>query len=152
MRLGVRWVLPASLGSLAYALGVVVFIRSRWFLSRAALGLFGTSGYVGFTRVQSGGRWVYAGSLGLLACARGSFGSFRLVRMRLGVRWVHPRSLGYFAAALGSFSLCRIVEFTRARPGGHWVLSRASWRSLGSSSVVGFTRVCAWVVGSFQGR
>ena len=83
-----RWVHPGSLGSLRCTLGVAGFIRFRSVHSGVpsvvgftlvhkegllaflgslgslgcALGSLGSSGFVAFTRVRSGGRWVHLGA------------------------------------------------------------------------------------------
>ena len=134
------------------------------------------------------GHWVHPGSLGSLGCALvvvgfvwghscapwvslDSFGIVRFTRVRPAGRWFHPESWGSLLCAQ-----C-VVEFVR----GHWVLSSlgssgslgvysgATWRSLGLSGVVGFTRVrsggrwvhpgslgshgfALWIVGFILGR
>ena len=83
----------------------------------------GSSEVVEFTQVHHWGRWVHPGWLGSLRCALGVFGFIWFV-------WFtreHPGGVGFM----------RVVGIVR----GRWVHSIAPWGSLGSSGVVGFTRV-----------
>ena len=63
------WRHPVWLGSLAHALGVVVFIRGRWVLWRAPWWLLGISLIVRFTRAHPGGCWLHPVLLSSLARA-----------------------------------------------------------------------------------
>ena len=107
-----RWVHPASLGSLGFALGVVGFIQCRWVHSGLLCGPLNSSGVVGFNRFCNWGRFVYPGSLDSLGFALvvicffpGSLGSLGFVvgftRVRAGGRWDHAGSLRSLAFSLG---------------------------------------------------
>ena len=144
------WVHPASLGSLAFAVGVVGFFRCRWVHSGWS------SGVVGFTRLRPGGGYVNQGSLDSLkfALVDAHLGSIGSLNFALGVtgfmrvhsgspwgRWVHQESLGSLRSPLGSlgsqafapgslgalsfalrgFGLFGVVRFTRDRPWCRWV-------------------------------
>ena len=105
-----RWLLPASLGSLEFALGVVGFIRGRlehwglpWVLIRS-------TGVVGFTWVRDGCRCAHKGMLSSLRFALG-FDAF------IQGRWVlsdSPRgsfdsiwsSLGFALGVVGFIRGC----------------------------------------------
>ena len=63
------WVHHGSLGTLAYALGVVGFIRGRWVHSRAPWGSWSSSQVVEFTHGRTRGRWVPPGTLNSFARA-----------------------------------------------------------------------------------
>ena len=84
--------------------GVFGFIHGRWVHSRAP---FGSSGFVGFTRVGPDGRWVVLRLLGSLAYA---LGVVRFIRSN----WV------IFRTPLGSSSSSGNVGYASARPGGRW--------------------------------
>ena len=139
-----RWFHPVSFGTLGCAVNVVLFIRIR-------CGSLGSSRVVGFTRVCPGGRCVHPWWLGSLGCALGvvgfirgrlvhsgapwgslgSSGSVWFARERPVWRWVHAvhsRSLGSLGCVMGVVGLIR----GRCVHGG---------APLGSSCVVGFTRV-----------
>ena len=91
-------------------------MRVRWVHSVSRWGSLRSSGVVGFTRVRTAARSVHPGSLWFTSVRLGClFGSSRVVR----------------------FTLVRVVGFIR----GRWVHSGSPWGSLGSSWVVGFTRV-----------
>ena len=109
------------------ALGVDRFIRGRWVRSRAPCVSLGLSGVAGITRLYLGGRWVYPGSLGTLACSLGVTGFIRGRRVHSLAPWVSLGSSG-------------VVGFTRARPVGHWVHSGSLVSLSDSLSVVGFIR------------
>ena len=165
---GSRRVHLGLLGSLAGALGVVGWIRSRWVHSSALCGLLDSSGVVGFTRVCPRGRrfiwgrmsWgsiglsrvvgflracpgCHPGSLCLLARALGftcvrSFGVVGFTRVHCSCLWGHPGWLSLLSRGLG------VVELIR----GLSVHSCAPWVSLGSYGVIVARRV---VVGTIRG-
>ena len=125
---GSRWVHPGLLGSLARVLG---------FIDRL----------VGVTRARPGCHWVLQRAFASLARALGvDPGSFASLACALGVivfircHWVHlhtpPRGRCVHLGSLSSFTRPKGVIR------GRWVQLRASWGSLCSSFVVGFTRAC----------
>ena len=156
-----RWVHPGSLG---FAQGVVWFVRGRRVHSRAPWRSFGSSGVVGFARIRSGCLWVHPASLGSHALP---LGVVRFTR----VLWVHSGTLW---GSLGSSRIDEFIRvrpwghwgrwFHSGTSWGHWVhpgsmdslgfslelvgfiLSRwvDSGSPLGSSGVVGFTRLRHW--------
>ena len=123
-----------------------------------AIELLDSSGDVGFAPVRAGGRWVHSGPLCLLGFALEVVGSIRdrwvhsgspwvslglsgviaFIRVRAGGRWVHAGSLGSLGFALGVvwFALV-VVRFMS----GRWIHLGSPWWSLGSSWVIGFTRI-----------
>ena len=152
----VQWRSPwGSLGALRFALRVVRFMRGHQVHSGSPLRSLSSSGFVGFPRVCPGVRYVLPGSLGSLGFALRVFrfiqghwvhsrlpwvsldssGVVRFTRNRFGGRQVHPGLLGSLGFALGVaigvVGFIRVVGLCRAHPKG----------SLGSSEVVGFTRV-----------
>ena len=159
--LGGEWVHPGPSGPLGFAQGVVGFIRGCWVNSRSALGWLGSSGVVGFSRVRAGGRWVHPGLLGSLRFAQRSLGSSVIVgftRVRAGSRSVTAASLCSVEFAL---EVVGLLWGRWVHSGSRWgrLVHLESWRSLwfalsslGSSGVVGFTRVRDGVVGYIGDR
>ena len=93
------------------------------------------------------------GSSGGVGLARAPWGSLCLCEVAWFTcvcpegLWVHPRSFGYFACALESLGLSGVVGSLGCVMGVvgfiqcHWVHWGASSGSLGSSRVVGLSRV-----------
>ena len=90
------------------------------------MGSLCSSGVVGFTRVRPGCRWVHPESLDSFGCALGDVG---FTQLRLVGRLAHQVSHGFTLGVVGFI------------PGG-WDNSCAPRITLGSSGVVGLTRVC----------
>ena len=133
MRPGVCWVRWADQGAHYWALGscgVVAFIRG------------------GF-RVRVGGRWVYPGSLGSLACALAVVGFVRDRLVHSGASLGSSGFLWFIRERPGSVAFIRVVGFIL----GRWVHSVAPWGSFGSSGVVRITQLrpgYRWIhMGSF---
>ena len=94
----------------------------------------GSSRVVGFTRVRPWGRWVHQGSLNSL-------------RYSLGVVEFN-RCIWFTKVRAGVVGFIRSIEFALGVVGfigGRFANSGSRWWSLGSSWVVGFTRVRAGV-------
>ena len=130
VRPGDLWVHLGSFGSLGCAMGVVGFIRGRWDHEGAPLCLMGSSCVVGFTRVRAAGHCVYPGWLGSLRFALEVTGFIRGRRVHSSaprVLWVHLGSFGSLGNALVALALCgslgssEVVGFTRVRHGDRWV-------------------------------
>ena len=139
VRHGGRWVHPGSLGSCRCALEFDGFILRGWVHSGTHCGSLCSSGVVRFTRMCPRGRWVHPGPLGSLMYALCVVGFIRGGTLVCpGCSWVYRGSWCSLGSALG------FVGFIR----GRWGHSDAPWGSLGSlgsSGVVGYTRVRRWV-------
>ena len=109
MRSGGRYVYPGSMGNLACAQSVIMFIRCRCVHShlpwRSLGSLAGALGVVGFIQVHLTAPWVWLSSSRVI----------RFARTHPGYRSVQPESLGSFVRAQG------VVGFTGAPPAGRWV-------------------------------
>ena len=98
---------------------------ARWIHSRTLCVSLGSYRVVGFTRVCSGGCWIYSGLLGSLASALE-------VDWFIRGRWVHWCAPW---VSLGSFA---VVVFTRVRPSGLLVCPGSLCSLVRTLVVVGF--------------
>ena len=109
------WVNPASLGSLAFAVGVVGFFRCRWVHSGWS------SGVVGFTRLRPGGGCVNPGSLDSLKFALVDAGFIWGLLVHSISPWESLGSCGFTRVRPGVDGFIRSRWVHCDRPWGRWV-------------------------------